>query len=92
MIAAFFGESKFRLGALFVSDAASRKITLADLSTALSRHAKCDWGGIDRENRKRNAQGMLRVISLYGARNGTRFHVLTEPKKLKTSVFLPKEV
>jgi hypothetical protein len=94
MIAAFFGKSKFRIGALFVSDGAQRKITLHDLSTALTRHSQCDWGEVNDDRRKMNRTALRyggSVVSTFLASDGTKFRVITDWNQSTTSVILPDE-
>ena len=94
MIAAFFGKSKFRLGALFVSEAAARKVTLFELSTALNRHSRCDWGGVDHAQRKLNRTALRRggrVVSTFVASNWTSIRIITDWNRSTTSVILPEE-
>ena len=45
---------RFPLGALYVTAAVDRTIAPADISRALARHAKGDWGDVCPEDRAEN--------------------------------------
>jgi hypothetical protein len=94
VITAFFGKSKFRLGALFVSDAAAKKITLDDLSTALTRHSLCDWGEIADAQRRLNRTALRlggQITSMFISSNGIKFCIVTDWNQSTTSVILSEE-
>jgi hypothetical protein len=89
MTALFFGKSKFRLGALLISEMAMRNLTLSDFSKGIARHTSCDWGEADAARRKLNRIALKiggSVRSDYTATNGRKFQIITDWNRSITSI------
>jgi hypothetical protein len=92
--ALFFGKSKFRIGALLITDAASRSLTLFDVSNAMNRHTSGDWGNVDAARRRKNKTALTHgghVLSAFTSRNGESFQILTEWNRSQTTIKLAIE-
>ena len=87
-------KSWFPLGDLYVTAAADRTISTADIATALARHARCDWGDVCDEDRQENYLSLARgyrLFSAYHDGNGVKFWIITEADRSVTTVLLPDD-
>lgn len=87
-------ERLFGLGTVVVTEAAVQTLSEVMISTALSRHAACDWGEVCAEDRRTNDYALAhghRLFSLYRDERGTRFYVITEADRSVTTVLLPQD-
>ena len=69
-------------------------LTREEMTTALSRHQRGDWGDCCREDWMRNDEALVdgsRLFSVYHADDGTKFWVITEADRSSTCVLLPDE-
>lgn len=87
---------RFRLGAVVATpgalDALSRHPSL--LHQIVGRHARCDWGEVDAEDRRANDRALTsgdRLMSAYTTPEGVRVWVLTEADRSATTLLLPEE-
>lgn len=94
VIAFDFGP-KFSLGDVVISPGAALKLPLKDITAAIQRHARGDWGDIiDFEDQQLNDLRLQEggpIASIYKASNGIKFYVLTEADRATTTVLLPEE-
>src|ERR1017187_7191509 len=60
----------------------------------IQRHQAGDWGNLTDDNRTANdralAQGR-RIVSAHNAMNGTRFWLITEADRSRTTILLPED-
>lgn len=86
--------SRFSLGGLYVTPGALQRLTQHDVHTALTRHARCDWGEMedaDWEGNDAALQSGERLVSVYLTEDGEKFWVITEPDRSATTILLPDE-
>lgn len=86
--------AKFSLGRLVATPNVLEQLSEADISVALSRHLRGDWGDLDAEDRQANdlaLQHGTHLLSAYNAANGTRFWIITEHDRAITTVLLPED-
>lgn len=65
-----------------------------DREKALQRHARGDWGDLDRHDLNENQKALqtgCRIFSAYRASNGVRFWIITEVDRSFTTLLLPEE-
>lgn len=87
-------ETKFPLGNLALTTMALRTLNPLDVSAALSRHARCDWGDVCEEDAQENDRSLsqgYRLLSAYHDRHGVKFWVITEADRSATTVLLPDD-
>lgn len=93
MIAFDFGP-KFSLGEVVITPGAALRLPPEDVTDALRRHARGDWGDLDSYDKQLNEQRLEHgnpLASIYRASNGIKFFVLTESNRRTTTVLLPEE-
>lgn len=91
---AFDSGLKLSLGQVVITPGAALKLPLDDITAAIQKHARGDWGELDFENSQLNdlrLQEVRPIASIYRASNGVKFYVLTETDRLVTTVLLPEE-
>ena len=87
-------KPRFELGQLRITPAAAMAIPHQEVLHALRRHARGDWGQLDPADRCENERALRqggRVLSVFLARSGQRFYVITEPGHEVTTVLLPED-
>ena len=87
-------RSMFPLGQLVITSNALATLSEADVLNALLRHARGDWGDLDREDRQANELALKqgrRLFSVYRSGAGVRFYVITEWDRSVTTVLLPED-
>ena len=85
---------RFSLGQTTITPAALGALTNRAVLGALARHARGDWGDVDRHDRKVNDAALRhggRLMSVYHAGDGTKFYVITEADRSVTTVLLPDD-
>ena len=85
---------RFPLGELYVTAAVDRTIAPADISRALARHAKGDWGDAGPEDWAENELSLkegYRLLSVYKDAQGVTFWIITERDRSVTTVLLPDD-
>ena len=68
--------------------------TQADAERALARHAKGDWGELDRHDKNANNSAVAngaRLRSAYTDSNGVKFWIVTEASRSSTTILLPED-
>lgn len=71
-----------------------RVFTLDDITTALARHNRGDWGDVGKEDHAENELSLqqgFRLFSVYHGANGTKFYIITENDRSLTTVLLPSD-
>ena len=85
---------RFASGAIVATPGAVAKVNTAEMSVALTRHLRADWGELDPEDVSAN-NGALeqggRLVSAYKTSTGTKFWIITEADRSVTTILLPEE-
>ena len=85
---------KFPLGDAVITPNALSRLTQEDFGRGLARHQSGDWGDVCEDDRKENdlalAKG-FRLLSVYRARNGIKFWIITEADRSSTTVLMPED-
>ena len=87
---------RFRLGQIVATPGAVDLMHAypADVTDALARHSRGDWGDVGpedaRENERSLAQGW-RLLSAYTTRAGVKAWIITEADRSATTLLLPEE-
>ncbi len=85
--------AKFRLGRIMTTPDARNSLTSSDLHTAIQRHQAGDWGDVDEHDRRANEHALIdggRLWSVYHARNGIKFWLITEANRSASTILLPE--
>jgi hypothetical protein len=85
---------KFPPGQVVISANASRKLTTEDVTTALQRHLRADWGDLASSDPVENERCLLHachLLSAYRSAKGERFWIITLPDRSQTQVLLPED-
>ena len=85
---------KFPLGDLVVTTNAIKQLGTNDITTAVNRHARGDWGDACPEDRLENEYGLrdgFRLLSVYRSAKGIPFWIITEGDRSVTTVLLPED-
>lgn len=93
MIAFDFGP-KFALGRTVITANAARVLPPEEVSAALRRHIRGDWGDVDSHDWAANQAALVdgsRLLSVYRTVEGTTFYVITEHDRSITTVLLPED-
>ena len=91
---AFDSGLKLSLGEVVITPGAALKLPAEDITAAVQKHARGDWGELDFENSQLNDLRLLEggpIASIYIASNGIKFYVLTESDRSVTTLLLPEE-
>jgi hypothetical protein len=94
MSASSVPTARFRLGQIVATPNALEHLTQEDILMAIQRHQAGDWGNVSEEDRKENEFSLtkgLRLLSVYQAKNGTKFWLITEADRSATTVLLPED-
>ena len=87
-------KGKFPLGQTVITRTAMDTLTQEDVMKALARHAAGDWGDVCEEDFRENEQSLdqgFRLFSVYHAKDGTKFYIITEADRSATTVLLPED-
>ena len=85
---------KFELGRVVITRNALDTLSTEDVQRSLARHASGDWGDVDPHDRQANELALVdgsRIFSVYHARDGQKFWVITEADRSSTCVLLPED-
>jgi hypothetical protein len=87
--------ARFSPGDLVITAGVSASINPGEVISAFCRHLSGDWGELDPHDRAQNDRALEfggRLFSAYRSKDGkTRFWVITEADRSKTTVLLPEE-
>ena len=86
--------SLFELGQVVATAGALQSIPPSEIQRALRRHAGGDWGDLDPEDARANADALqhgARLLSAYKTESGVAFWIITEADRSATTVLLPSE-
>ena len=87
-------RSRFELGQLLITPAAREALSAEDLSAALGRHARGDWGNVTRADWEANDEALeheARLLSAYHNSDGLKFWVITDADRSATTLMLPDD-
>jgi hypothetical protein len=92
-------RTAFELGNTYVTRGVHGDVSVADVFRCLSRHSRCDWGDVCREDRRRNDEALVdgsRLFSAYQLADGRKLWVITEARddaerRSHTTVLFPDE-
>ena len=89
-------SAKFDLGQVVATPGALEALESAGQTPAefLSRHAACDWGEVDDEDKQANDDSLktgARLLSAYRTSLDERLWIITEADRSSTCVLLPSE-
>lgn len=93
-MAAGDGGAKFPLGQLVMTPGASHALTAEDVTAAVRRHVRGDWGEVEEDDRRENELSLregFRLLSAYTSGDGEPFWIITEADRSATTVLLPGE-
>ena len=85
---------RFDLGHVVITPHAQERLVSADVSNALRRHARGDWGDCSADDKAENEYAVdkhLRLFSVYHDSNGTKFWIITEADRSVTTILLPED-
>ena len=85
---------RFELGRLEVTLEATAVLSVEEIFWGLARHAIGDWSDMDVDDWMGNDDGRDfsgRVFSQFRSSKGTRFWIITEEDRSKTTVLLPED-
>ncbi len=87
-------SAKFSLGQLVATPNALAQVTHEEITEALSRHVRGDWGDCGSEDWAANDSALThgsRLLSVYHTVNRTKFWIITEWDRSVTTVLLPED-
>ena len=85
---------RFELGITVATEGALALLSDEEIRFAFIRHKSGDWGEVDDLDRARNEHSLAnegRLVSIYRARMGERFYVITDADRARTTILLPSE-
>lgn len=86
--------AKFRLGRIVITPNAVRTLAQEEVLAAIARHQSGDWGDVGQDGRDENELSLkegFRIFSVYHAKDGTRFWIITEADRSYTTCLLPQD-
>ena len=84
-------KSHFPLGDIVITTNARSILTTAEVTSALHRHARGDWGDLPPQDAESNVKALekgSRLFSAYGE-GKRRFWIITEADRSVTTILLP---
>ena len=94
MSATAVSAAKFPLGRTVATPNALSMLTPDDILHALARHQSGDWGDMCEEDRNENNLSLekgFRLFSVYHAKNGVKFWIITEADRSVTTILMPED-
>jgi hypothetical protein len=85
---------KFPPGRIVITANAARELAGDDVTIALRRHLRGDWGELELPDREANDRALVhgsRLLSAYASSTGLRFWIITEHDRSATTVLLPED-
>ena len=84
----------FPLGRLLATPGALAAVSGDEITEALDRHLRGDWGDVSGADRQRNNAAVRtgeRLFSVFHTQSGQKFWIITERDRSATTVLLPEE-
>jgi hypothetical protein len=94
MTATAISLARFPLGRLVATPNALSQLAIQDVLAGIIRHQAGDWGDLGQDDRTENDLSLKkgsRLFSIYHARNGVKFWIITEGDRSRTTVLLPED-
>lgn len=85
---------RFPLGQVVITANAHAALPPDEITAALRRHSRGDWGLLDAHDKGVNQQALEngnRLCSRHQASNGVVFWIITEPDRSRTTILLPED-
>jgi hypothetical protein len=85
---------KFPPGRVVITANAARELSQEDVSLALRRHLRGDWGELEHADWQANERALLvgcRLLSAYTSQTGLRYWIISEPDRSATTILLPED-
>jgi hypothetical protein len=85
---------KFCLGQIVATPNALNSVSHHEITAALRRHVRGDWGNLDAEDLHANDQALQsgqRLLSSYLTSQSIKFWIITEHDRSVTTVLLPED-
>ena len=85
---------KFPPGRIVITANAAQHLSDDDITSALRRHLRGDWGDLNAHDKHENERSLLdgcRLLSAYQTAAGVRFWVITEWDRSVTTLLLPED-
>ena len=82
------------MGQILATPGAMEAINREEITKALHRHHRGDWGLVGKEDWEANDRALeegTRLLSVYAAEDSTRFWIITEADRSATTILLPDE-
>jgi len=89
-----FKDPQFELGQLCATPNLLSQVNHRDIEVALSRHLRCDWGEVCKDDWKANDLALredTRLLSVYKSDGGVKFWIITEADRSVTTVLMPED-
>lgn len=90
-----FPSKEFPLGQLRITTAAAKTLLVADIATAIPRHAIGDWGHASNNDYYVNEhslnEGGYELTSAFNSERGGEFLIVTEADRSATTILLPSD-
>jgi hypothetical protein len=86
--------ARFRLGHIISTPNAQSKLSPEDILSGIRRHQAGDWGDVDAHDRRANDTALkegTRLLSVYRAKTGIQFWIITEADRSSTTILLPED-
>ena len=89
-------QPAFELGQIVATPAALAVLKKAGQQPDefLTRHARCEWGDVDEDDRRENDYSLehgFRILSAYRTNAGDRLWIITEGDRTVITLLLPEE-
>ena len=84
---------KLSLGHIVMTSNARSILSPGEVISALSRHARGDWGDLTPEDAERNIEALhegSRILSVYGE-GKRRFWVISDGDAMSTTIMMPED-
>lgn len=85
---------KFPLGEIVATPNALNSVSRQEITAALRRHIRGDWGNLDEEDKEANETALKegsRLLSSYLSDQQVKFWIITEHDRSATTVLLPED-
>jgi hypothetical protein len=85
---------KFSLGQIVSTPNALNSVSHQEITAALKRHVRGDWGNLDAEDLQSNERALQfggRLFSSYLSSQNVKFWIITECDRSATTVLLPED-
>lgn len=85
---------KFPAGIILTTPGVLETFEMSDVTSALERHFRCDWGDMSVTDKKANDQALevgARLFSGYKVKGKEKLWIITEGDRSATTIMLPSE-